>query len=282
MQNNLEFLTAGKMLNYIGFPTQGSDMPPGAFKAARWTFIRQCLRPAEKFPQKAASDAVSVDYSRADRMLTRAYNDVTTENLQETIHNLVTLTTDHPTWIVGRRYLVILWMAAGQFKTLDDALKEWSGSQEGELACLALYYKGLSFQIRGRNSEALEAFLKLHADDTKAQRVGWTLHASTAGVLRELGQNVRSEEYLSMVESQVRQGNVQSDYNLACICALKGDGRGALRLLQRAHDNREGFCVVWSRVDPDLKILQGDPDFVALMDRIEEETRVRNGPTAAQ
>lgn len=282
MQNNLEFLTAGKMLNYTGFPTQGSDRPLGVFKEARWAFIHSCLTPAGESPPKSASDVVSVDYSRADRMLTRVYNDVTAANLQQTIHNLLSSTTDHPTWIGGRRYLSILWMAAGQFETLDDALQEWSGSQERELACFAVYSKGLSLQIRGRNLEALDAFLELQADDTKAQKVGWMLDASTAGAFRELGQKDRSEEYLSKVESHVAQGDVQSDYNRACICALKGDGRGALRLLQRAYDNREGFCIVWCRVDPDLKILHDDPKFVALMDRIEEETRVQNGPTAAQ
>ena len=80
---------------------------------------------------------------------------------------------------------------------------------------------------------------------------------SLAGLYRRLN---RREEYEQEIELAQNSISDRNEYNLACLFAIAGESREALRYLKLAIDKRL-VTADWARVDPDLYFLRDNPQF---------------------
>lgn len=261
MQSILGIVTAGIRLD-VGREARLAAEGAASLdmRVARVEFIRSCLIRCngEQFKGNKSKEEFS---RRAERMLTKVWESTTESDVDGAIADLLSLTTDYADWTLAKLYLARLWIAKGQFKDLERAFVTWFASSDVALAAHAHYFKGVSLQVQRRTVEAYQTLVDLQGDKLKSDSLGWLLDASLASVLFDLG---RIDESRRIVEG-LGDRPEESDYNKACLCALRGNRSEAVSWLRKAIKGRAGFCIVWCLVDPDLRVLRGDPEFERLV-----------------
>jgi tetratricopeptide (TPR) repeat protein len=114
----------------------------------------------------------------------------------------------------------------------------------------------------GRYEEAAEAY-RIACEMTSMQQPC----AAYAGSLAQAGHDAEA------LEAARRAGTMEDSsaglYNLACLYALRGERDMAMNYLERTLEL--GWGSAWIASDPDLESLHGDPEFDALMKKMNEQ-----------
>jgi non-specific serine/threonine protein kinase len=116
--------------------------------------------------------------------------------------------------------------------------------------------KAEAVRVRERQGRALERQLELVPDDVRARILLAVHYASTA----------RSDAAVAQLQRAVhlRPDDGNTLYNAACVYGILGQAAEALDMLRRAI--KAGYSNFdWVRRDPDLALLQQDPEFRALV-----------------
>jgi adenylate cyclase len=165
-------------------------------------------------------------------------------------------------YLYGRSRLV-----EGRFKEAADLWARAHATQPDEFQSLALMSGALknfdagAATVAARQAiAAIERRLELNPDDLRALSLG-------AGQLVGAG---RVEEGLAMAERalELAPGDLSVMYNTACCYAQAGRHERALELLEQRLQRSETIYREWVEHDSDFAGLQGDPRFIALLDRM--------------
>lgn len=164
----------------------------------------------------------------------------------------------------GAYYLMLRALfAAGRYQevaAIADVAIESSGADYNVYVPItnalgALGKNDAQLQMRQRHAQALEFHLKTVPEDARA-RVLLAGHYAASGQVEEA---VRE----ATLATSLRSNEATVLYNAACVFCTLGRKAEAMDALRKAH--AAGFTDPdWARRDPDLTILQGDPEFEKL------------------
>ncbi|MCC7119740.1 MAG: tetratricopeptide repeat protein [Anaerolineales bacterium] len=146
--------------------------------------------------------------------------------------------------------------AAGLYK---DAIKAFQTAISINSTKPAYYYRlGLVYSAERREAEAVAAFQRvLELDPNYAQA-----HASLATQYQKMGLNDLAQEHIDKATQTPFEE--ETEYNLACWEAIRGNNDRALELLEVALQAKQAD-LNWAQKDPDLEALHQDQRFHALL-----------------
>jgi adenylate cyclase len=116
--------------------------------------------------------------------------------------------------------------------------------------------------------ERVEAEIAVHPDNASALAFG-------AGMLVALGEQPRAESWADRA-ARIAPIDSITNYNLACAYATLGDADAAMERLHQVFSDppaSQRSHVEWLKHDSSFEPLRGHPDFVALLQRLENETK---------
>jgi tetratricopeptide (TPR) repeat protein len=119
----------------------------------------------------------------------------------------------------------------------------------------SFYYRlGLIYGIEGREEEAVSAFQRvLELDPNYAQA-----HASLASYYLKKGLDELAQTHIDKALNTDFED--ESEYNRACLEAIRGHNDRALELLEVALQSKQTY-INWAQIDPDLDSLRKDHRF---------------------
>ena len=77
----------------------------------------------------------------------------------------------------------------------------------------------------------------------------------------------RKKESDAALRELIAQGQKTAAYQIACVYAFRGEMDRAFEWLERAYAQRDSG-LIWVRIDPELKSLQGDPRYAAFLTKM--------------
>ena len=86
-------------------------------------------------------------------------------------------------------------------------------------------------------------------------------------ILARMGNKEKARQILTAIRRPVADSYVSS-YNYALICMGLGETERALQELENTYNDRDGYSIVFIKVDPMLDPLRAEPRFQALVERI--------------
>lgn len=145
---------------------------------------------------------------------------------------------------------------AGMYK---EAIKAFQTAISINSTKPSYYYRlGLIYAIEGREADAVGSFQKvLELDPDHAQA-----HASLASYYQKVGLDELAESHIEKALST--EFEEESEYNRACLEAIRGNNDRALELLEVALQNKQAY-ISWAQADPDLDSLRKDHRFHNLL-----------------
>lgn len=183
---------------------------------------------------------------------------------------------------VGRTEgMLLMWLYAGsgRWQEAEAIYNNWP--ERVQEFPLNLEEISIMYASQGKCELSLEALRKAHGSDVKiygeispnAGRSNSNLALNRVHCLRQLQRLDEADEILARVRNYVgtlRQNTVYGFYMIdAKLHVLDGDIEGALDILEAAEKRGE---IEWTeRYDPILRTLSGEPRFVALFQRIDDD-----------
>jgi tetratricopeptide (TPR) repeat protein len=122
-----------------------------------------------------------------------------------------------------------------------------------------LYERARGLQKRGRLKEAKQ----LYQDVLKADP-NYLDALNNLGVIHMHEKNYEAAEGTFKKAIDIMPGHVDSYYNLACICAMRGEKEKGIAHLKKAISLNRAV-IDWARADADLQALRGTPEFELLI-----------------
>jgi tetratricopeptide (TPR) repeat protein len=130
---------------------------------------------------------------------------------------------------------------------------------KGRVNPKVLYERARGFQKRGRLKEAK----RLYQDVLKADP-NYLDALNNLGVIHMHEKSYEAAESTFKKAIDIMPGHVDSYYNLACVCAMRGEKeKGIIHLRKAISLNRA--VIDWARADADLQALRGTPEFEMLI-----------------
>lgn len=149
-------------------------------------------------------------------------------------------------------------LASGKF---DESLGQYRKTLElGNIHPDMEWDYGMALGFAGKPKEAAEAF-------KRSNRLNGSSHMEPRGLQAYFsGDEAQARRDLPLLEAAVRKG-AEDRMDLVRLLAMLGEKEQALDWLERAVEAREAQ-VIWLKVDPRLRSLQGEPRLEALLKRV--------------
>jgi len=145
----------------------------------------------------------------------------------------------------------------------DEAIAQLRKTLEIDLTFYLPHYRlGLALQLKGDVPAAI-------AEYTKAQQLSDDLRARVmlATIKAQSGDKDAAVQMLAELEELSRHRYVRSDCRALLYLSL-GNRDEAVRWLEQAVADHDGWSITWIKVDPSLDPLRGDPRFEALVQKV--------------
>jgi len=163
---------------------------------------------------------------------------------------------NNPKSIYAWERLSDFYKSAGQYKSAAEAIQTALSLDPDNQT--NHYRLGLIYAVEKREAEAVFEFkTALELDPNYSQA-----HASLASQYFNMHLDELGELH---IEKAIETGfEADSEYNRACLEAIRGNKNGALDLLQVALETKQTF-VNWVKADPDLDTIRGEKRFQELL-----------------
>lgn len=177
-------------------------------------------------------------------------------SLQSDIAKYKSATQNNPRSYQAWQMLGDAYKAAGLYK---DAIKAFQTAISINSTKPAYYYRlGLIYSAERREAEAVAAFQRvLELDPNYAQA-----HASLASQYFKMGLAELAQEHFE--KATQNRFEEETEYNFACLEAIRGNNDRALELLEVALQAKQAD-IQWAQRDPDLEPLHQDRRFYTLL-----------------
>ena len=165
-----------------------------------------------------------------------------------------------PVSLITNTVLGLVFLYQGQ---IDEAIAQLRKTVEMDDGFYFAHSQlGLALEVKGMFSDALAEYQKaisLSEDPAPLALLG---HLN--------GRLGRTDEALRILQrlTELEQQKWVPSYCFAVVHLGLGDRQQALRRLERAYDERDGYNIELIRVDPLLTPLHGDPRFEALAEKV--------------
>ena len=146
------------------------------------------------------------------------------------------------------------YMSAGDYAAAGTALGR--ALEIEPRSVIALSYLGTLRLLEGKGREALAAFRKI--DQEGFRLAGFAMAEQTLG---------HTQESRQALEALIASHANEQAYQIAEVCAWRGEKTQALAWLERAYTQRDGG-LSFIKIAPMLKSLHGDPRFASLLRKL--------------